>query len=73
MLKVRNPRFVNTPASVVAAVKAAMANREYESVAELGKTIPELKGKTQGEIDQVLIDSGMELVSDDQPEPPEVV
>lgn len=61
-MKARNPGYVNTPASTIAKVKSAMADREYESVEELEKTVPELAGKTEGEIAQILQDAGMEVI-----------
>lgn len=71
MKAVRNPKFVSTPANVIAKITNAMKNTEYDSIEELEISVPELVGKTQGEQAQILQDSGMELVDFESGEIPE--
>ena len=73
--RARNPNYIGTPPDVIAAVQGAMADKQYVDVDVLAETIPALKDKAEGEIDQVLLDSGMEMIresepGDDEPPPP---
>jgi len=62
---VRNPDFITTPEALVAAVNAAIRGKDLETITELIASVPELSGMTQGQLDQVLTDAGLDVEFDD--------